>query len=115
MSNTHAMEAQCDFCDQHYTRAAYKSCVECEAHFCHSCLETCHSRGPYRNHSLVEPATLCDHVVQKCSTHKETLKLFCVPCSELICLECKVTENHANHDAVSIAVGKRKLKVRIGN
>ncbi|KAG9466435.1 E3 ubiquitin/ISG15 ligase TRIM25-like [Eleutherodactylus coqui] len=82
----------CTYCI-HSPVPAVKSCVQCEASLCVDHLRV-HVKSP--EHVLIEPTSSLN--TRKCPAHKRILEYYCYKDSACICVSCKMTENHKEHD-----------------
>ena len=45
----------------------------------------------------------------QCATHQERqIEAFCQDCLETLCIDCILTQNHKNHEIVSVDIGAEK-------
>ncbi|XP_048449774.1 E3 ubiquitin-protein ligase TRIM35-like, partial [Rhincodon typus] len=49
-------------------------------------------------------------IQQRCSHHKEKLKIFCKTDNQLICLVCQVSKNHQNHQLLPVEEAAEEFK-----
>ncbi|XP_066441996.1 E3 ubiquitin/ISG15 ligase TRIM25-like [Eleutherodactylus coqui] len=82
----------CTYCI-HSPVPAAKSCVQCEASLCVDHLRV-HVKSP--EHVLIEPTSSLD--TRKCPAHKRILEYYCYKDSACICVSCRLTGNHKEHD-----------------
>ncbi|XP_041376995.1 E3 ubiquitin-protein ligase TRIM56-like [Gigantopelta aegis] len=94
----------CGVCEQRATH----SCRECEIMLCDTCTKGHRIVPVSRSHLLIN---LSDSSTEKtflskqtfCEKHKdEKLRFYCLPCSKMICRDCKHT-NHEGHKTKDIA------------
>jgi hypothetical protein len=91
----------CESCNE---KQANTKCLNCDVAFCEACFEENHTTVILKRHKRVHISQ--DDPVKFCETHRDQkLKLFCVTCQYLICLECTYqTANggHKGHDCITL-------------
>ncbi|XP_041378921.1 E3 ubiquitin-protein ligase TRIM56-like [Gigantopelta aegis] len=94
----------CGVCEQRATH----SCRECEILLCDTCTKYHQSLPATRSHLLVNLGDACTgetflSVQKYCEKHRdEKLRFYCMPCSKVICRDCKLTD-HDSHKTKDIA------------
>ena len=85
-----------EYCDNEICKENNKKaslyCDKCEANYCEECWKVVHSFGGIQKHS---PLLIHQKINTKyCSTHlNRPLKLYCVPCDQLLCSLCVIDEH----------------------
>ncbi|XP_075071523.1 E3 ubiquitin/ISG15 ligase TRIM25-like [Mixophyes fleayi] len=98
----------CTYCI-HSPVPAVKSCLLCEASMCENHLRV-HSKS--EEHVLSDPTTALHN--RKCPIHKKILEYYCTEDSALICVSCRLDQEHWRHqvDSLDEASKKKKEKLR---
>uniref|UniRef100_A0A8C5LJJ0 E3 ubiquitin/ISG15 ligase TRIM25-like n=1 Tax=Leptobrachium leishanense TaxID=445787 RepID=A0A8C5LJJ0_9ANUR len=99
----------CRYCLQ-ASVPAVKTCLHCDAHLCADHFET-HSK--LAEHVFVEPTSFLEN--KTCSVHKKILEYYCCEDATLICVYCRVGEEHSGHQVETLTEALEKKKNHLRN
>lgn len=90
-------------CESCGDKQATIKCLNCDVPFCESCFDLNHTTVILKRHKRVKLSD--DDPVKYCEQHRDQkIKLFCVQCEQVICMECTYqTKGHKGHDCITIS------------
>lgn len=92
----------CGICEE---ALATLQCVQCDGALCEACASSTHSKGFFKNHTVVAISdTDNQHLDVYCSLHaEEKVGFYCTDCSMPVCSHCILMGDHQDHATIPIA------------
>eukprot|EP00929_Paragymnodinium_shiwhaense_P095099 TRINITY_DN5605_c0_g1_i2.p1 TRINITY_DN5605_c0_g1~~TRINITY_DN5605_c0_g1_i2.p1 ORF type:complete len:469 (-),score=98.38 TRINITY_DN5605_c0_g1_i2:148-1554(-) len=103
----------CGFCEE---QIATRRCVQCAGSLCEECVKTSHSKGFFRNHTIIDLEALTPRAsalapsdtkdvsrFMLCDNHpEEKLNFYCLDCRRPVCSHCLILGEHKGHQQTPI-------------
>lgn len=107
-SEPRGARTRCGMCEEEW---ATKRCIQCHGYLCDECAQTSHSRGFFKDHSVVDVssgvaaapvgAEFASRIL--CDEHpEEKLSFYCLDCRRSVCSHCLLLGEHKGHQGTPI-------------
>jgi len=106
LSTLAAAPVNCQGCEE---KLATSFCKDCNFVFCAECLEDSHKVRAFRKHIIMEVSKKPKDS-SLCQMHRESKRVWCDSCGDLICILCATAGTHKTHKTELVADMARRIK-----